>query len=128
MTALTHATRTNLIKWPSILLALSLLGACAGGTKSIPMTIQSDPLGAHVIYQARTAKEGNTDWIYLGKTPLDIKQSIPKKQLKSAEAFRMRVMKDGYSDQIRDWTGNDLRDEIEEKGRLFWNPRMVPSS
>ena len=39
----------------------------------------------------------------------------------------MQVMKDGYNDQIRDWTGKDLGKEIDEKGRLFWNPRMVPS-
>ena len=120
-------SKTSTIKWLSLLVAAFLLSAC-GGKRSIPMTIQSDPLGAYVTYQVRSNADTRSDWIFLGKTPLDIKRSIPKKTLKKAEAFRMRVMKEGYSEQIRDWTGQDLRDEIEEKGRLFWNPRMVPAS
>lgn len=119
-------TKSTITKWASLLVALFLLSAC-GGKKTIPMTVQSDPLGAYVTYQVRRKDDKRSDWVFLGKTPLDIKRAIPKKTLKKAEAFRMRVMKDGYNDQVRDWTGKDLGAEIDEKGRLFWNPRMVPS-
>ncbi len=117
--------KRSVIKWTTLTLALFVLAGCAG-KRTIPMTVQSDPLGAYVTYQVR-GNESIGDWVFLGKTPLDIKRAVPRKQLKKAEAFRMRVMKEGYSEQIRDWTGDDLREEIDEKGRLFWNPRMVPN-
>lgn len=115
-------------KSASAILMLTLLSAC-GGTKSVPMTIQSEPLGAHVTYQVHSALEGTTqDWSYLGTTPLDIKRKISTKQLRRAQAFRVRVLKDGFSDQVRDWNGKEINEEIDEKGHVYWNPKLVPSS
>ena len=112
----------------SAALVMVLLTAC-GGTKSVPMTIQSEPLGAHVTYQVNSELKGTTqDWIYLGTTPLDIKRKISNKQLKKAQAFRVRVIKDGFSDQVRDWNGKEIKAEIDEKGHVYWNPKLVPNS
>lgn len=119
---------TNIVKIITIALSMLLLAAC-GGTKTIPLTIQSDPLGAHVALQVNSSVKGTPkEWIYLGKTPLDIKRKINTKQLKNAQAFRFKMMKDGYSDQIRDWNGKDIKSELREKGHLFWNPKMVLSN
>lgn len=103
---------------------LGLAGGCASN-QTIPIKVQSDPLGAYVVYQKKA--EGDGDWIYLGKTPLNIQRNIGEKGLKKNESLRLRIMKDGYNDQIRDWTRDDVDTEISEKEHLFWNPRLVPS-
>lgn len=110
-------------------LTLGVLVALAGcaSSESVPFSIQSDPLGGHVIYQVNTQeKNSSKDWVYLGKTPIDIKREISRRDLKKAEAFRIKVFKNGYHDQIRDWNGEEIEEEIDEKGHLFWNPKLVP--
>ena len=100
-------------------------GGCASN-KALPMKIQSDPLGAYVVYQEKTSSSSdNADWIYLGKTPLNIQRPIDNK-IDKDDSLRLRVMKDGYNDQIRDWSGDDIETEMDELGHLFWNPRLVP--
>ncbi|MFT7529502.1 MAG: hypothetical protein ACI9FD_000505, partial [Gammaproteobacteria bacterium] len=82
-----------MIKTLFIATSLLLLGGCAS-TKILPMTIQSDPLGAHVLYQVQSKVKGSagtTDWIYLGLTPLDVRREVGKTQLKKADAFILKV-------------------------------------
>lgn len=118
----------HVVKNALALSALLMLTACAG-SRSVPLTIQSDPLGGHVVYQVQSNVKGtNEDWIHLGQTPIDVKRTISSKQLRHAEAFRIKIIKDGYSDQVRDWNGDEIKAEIQEKGHVFWNPKMVPSS
>ena len=107
-------------------MTLSMAG-CATGPITVPITIQSDPLGGHVTYQMPTTeKGGSNDWIYLGKTPIDLKQVVDGDQLKKAQAFRVKVFKGGYNDQVRDWSEDEIEEAIEEKGHIFWNPKLVP--
>lgn len=116
------------IKVGALLSTVLLVSACAG-SRSVPMTIQSDPLGGHVVYQVQSSLKGTSDdWVYIGQTPIDIKRTIRNKQLRKAQAFRIKIMKDGYSDQVRDWNGVEFKEEIREKGHVFWNPKLVPSS
>ncbi len=110
-------------------LAAAVLGGCAS-TRVVPFTVQSDPLGAHVVYQVQSEVRGTGgahDWIYLGVTPIDIRREIGNTQLRKADAFVLRVMKEGYLDQQRSWTGPEMLDELSTKKRVFWNPRLVPS-
>lgn len=108
-----------------------LLGGCAA-TRVVPFTVQSDPLGAHVLYQVQTPSAANTaranDWIYLGLTPVDVRREIGKALFGKSEAFVLRVVKERYLDQQKSWTGDELADEVRSKGRVFWNPRLVPAS
>lgn len=103
---------------------LGMLSGCAS-VQNIPMTVQSDPLGAHVLYQVRGAVAGSGDWIYLGVTPVDVNRAISSKNLNDADAFILRIVKEGYLDQVREWSGAALSQEIDDKGRVFWNPRLV---
>ena len=106
---------------------LSMLTACGGGTVTVPITVQSYPLGGHVTYQLPpSADVGSTDWIYLGKTPIDLNQSVDKARLRKAQSFRVKVFKDGYNDQVRDWSEAEIKEEINEKGHVYWNPKLVP--
>ena len=117
------------IKWFSLLLAIILSAACAGKTTIVPITIQSVPLGGHVTYQLPPGADGgSTDWIYLGKTPIDLKQMVDRKQLQKAQAFRVKIFKNGYHDQVRDWSEDEIESEVEEKGTIFWSPKLVPNS
>lgn len=114
-------------KWLFLLPAIVLLTACAGGSTTVPITIQSNPLGSHVTYQLpSSARGGKTDWIYLGKTPIDLKQNVDKSQLRKAQAFRVKIFKDGYNDQVRDWSEEEIDAAVKEKGHIFWNPKLVP--
>lgn len=108
--------------------AVLLLSACAGNSAvTVPITIQSDPLGGHVTYQLPPGVDGgSTDWIYLGKTPIDLDQPVDKGRLEEARSFRVKVFKDGYNEQVRDWSEQEIEDAIDEKGHIFWNPKLVP--
>ena len=119
----------SLLKWLPLLALIVLSAACVGGSTVVPITIQSDPLGGHVTYQLpSSAKGGSTDWIYLGKTPIDLKQNVDKKKLRESQAFRVKIFKGGYSDQVRDWSEEEIEVEIKEKGHIFWNPKLVPNA
>ena len=109
-----------------MLITVALSSGCASN-KNLPMKVQSDPLGAYVVYQKHSGTS-DADWIYLGKTPLNIQRSIGDRKLNKDESLRLRVMKDGYSDQVRDWSASDIEQDIDQMGHLFWNPRLVPGN
>ncbi len=111
------------------LISTAVVG-CGSPVKTVPFKVQSDPLGAYVMYQVQDDAEDarDFDWIFLGNTPVDTRRAIPKRQLKRADSFMIRVMKEGYLDQQKAWTGDQLVDESKSKGAVFWNPRLVPSN
>ncbi len=124
MKSMTVKSKSIFVLVAMTVLALLMTG-CAT-TRSIPFTVQSDPLGAFVMYQVKSPHEANTtDWIYLGNTPLDVRREISNVNLKRADAFVLRIMKEGYFDQQKEWKGTTLIDESKQKGRIFWNPRLI---
>ena len=123
--------KTNtLLKNALVLTTVGFLAACGSAVKTVPMKIQSDPLGAHVLFQVQADKEDirSYDWIYLGSTPVDTRRAVNKRDLKKADAFMIRVIKEGYLDHEKAWTGKQMVKESKSKGAVFWNPRLVPSS
>ena len=112
---------------------LLLTGLCAmlvtgcSSRHNVPFNIQSDPLGAYVMFQIKNDEGAKTDWIYLGNTPLITTRQYSKDQLQNRNSVVLRVMKEGFFDQTKVYKGESLRDESKEKGRVFWNPRLVKS-
>jgi hypothetical protein len=106
------------------------LTACGSTVKTVPLTIQSDPLGAYVLFQVQADRKDDRsyDWIFLGNTPIKTRRSVLKKDLENADAFIVKVIKDGYLDQQKAWTGQQLVNEAKSKGTVFWNPRLVPAN
>ena len=105
--------------------------ACASNSvKTVPLRVQSDPLGAYVLFQvqADVKDQRSFDWVYIGNTPLDTRRSVWKKDLDDADAFVLRIMKEGYIDQQKAYTGEQLVNEAKSKGVVFWNPRLVPAN
>ena len=118
------------IKNLSLAILLVVMSGCASSVKTVPFKVQSDPLGAYVLYQVQADQndEQNYDWIYLGNTPLDIRRTVASRDLKRADAFVIRVMKEGYLDQRKAWTGEQIVKEAKKKGAVFWNPRLIPAN
>ena len=125
--------QTNLIGF-SRLLALIIVGVfatgCAPKIKTVPLTIQSDPMGAYVLFQVQADRNDvrSYDWVYIGNTPLKTRRSVLKSDLDDADAFIVRVMKEGYLDQEKAYTGQQMVSEAKSKGTVFWNPRLVPAN
>ena len=111
-------------------IAVALLAGCATTVKTVPFTVQSDPLGAYVLFQVQADHNDKRsyDWIFLGTTPLDTRRTVYKKDLDNADAFIIRVMKDGYLDQEKSWTGQQIVREAKSKGTVFWHPKLVPGN
>lgn len=113
----------KLINRLSAALTVSLVVGCAS-SQSIPLTINTDPLGAYVLLQVQQQKsEVEADWIFLGNTPVDITRDLI---LGDTEQVKIRVVKEGYFDQTRQWQTKQLKKEVKQQQRLFWNPRLVP--
>jgi hypothetical protein len=126
-------TRTNLarlFRLSTLVVAGILATGCAPTVKTVPLTIQSDPMGAYVLFQVQADRKDvrSYDWVYIGNTPLKTRRSVLKSELEDADAFIVRVMKEGYLDQEKAYTGQQMVSEAKSKGTVFWNPRLVPAN
>lgn len=104
-------------------MALAVLVVAMTGcssTQAINFKVHSEPEGAHVIY-----RESDQRWVYLGVTPLDVIEVVPDERLEGDSTISLKVMRCGYLDQEKEWTGEDLDREIDQKGQVFWTPRMI---
>lgn len=119
------ATKTAMIF--SVAAVLGLLSGCAS-TKTIPVKVQSDPLGAYVLMKHKGDENGESDWIFLGNTPLTTQRRIHKEDLADSQVLVLRLLKEGYLDQTKEWHGSELRRIGKDDGQLFWNPKLVPSN
>lgn len=120
---------SKVIKVFVALFSMALLAACGGKNVVLPLKVQSDPLGAHVIYQIQSndAEQATADWIYLGSTPISSRKNVKTKQLDSKNTLVIKVLKEGYLNQEKAWSLTDVRKEAKDKGTVFWNPRLVPA-
>jgi len=107
--------------------ALAIASGCAS-TTTIPMKVQSDPLGAYVMMKHKGTGSTEADWIYLGNTPLTTQRRFHKDDLTHSQVVVLRLMKEGYLEQTKEWHGEELREVEDGYGQLFWNPKLVPAN
>ncbi|MDZ7839241.1 MAG: hypothetical protein U5R46_00240 [Gammaproteobacteria bacterium] len=114
----------------AIVIMASVLGLVAGcaSSRTIPMSVQSDPLGAYVVMKYKGDDNAESDWIFLGNTPLTTQRRFHKDHLTSNQILVLRLLKDGYLEQTKEWRGEELDEIRKDDGRLFWNPKLVPSN
>ncbi len=103
----------------AVFLGVLSLSGCASN-QQINLNVHTEPEGAHIIYRI-----DNNRWTYLGVTPLDTIEVIHEDDLKDNHTFSMKAMRCGYLEQGKVWTGEELLDENDAKGMIFWTPRLI---
>ncbi len=107
--------------------ATLLLSSCAS-KEAVKIKIHTDPEGSHIVY--RVADDYQTDdapWIYLGVTPYQGVTQIDKSSFDKSDTITFKVMRHGYLDQVKKWTGAQFQEEHDREGMMFWAPRLVKS-
>jgi len=109
------------------LCALGLLTGCGAGVQSVRFKVNSEPEGGHVIYRHLADGGQGADWIYLGRTPLQVVRQYRAEDLEAKDRVSLKVLRDGYLEQVREWDGATLKAISDEQGVVIWAPRLVPS-
>ncbi|MFC1665074.1 hypothetical protein ACFL17_05520 [Pseudomonadota bacterium] len=116
------------LKYAVLIAVAVILGACASNAKvvSLPISVQSHPLGAYVLLQVRNPDSLNKDdWIFVGNSPVTVTREYHKGVFEKTHSIRIKIVKEGYFSQTKEWSGDSLEKETEEKGKVFWNPKLV---
>lgn len=107
------------------LTGVTSLSSCAS-KEAINLKIHTDPEGSHIVY--RVVQEDvreNPQWTYLGVTPYQGITLIDSGAFDDDDTISFKVMRHGYLDQTREWTGGQFMEEYEKNDVLFWTPRLV---
>lgn len=111
-----------------LLLSLLLLGGC-GSRGYINLKIHSEPEGSFLVYKIDKLKtDKQAPWIYLGQTPFAGVSLIAEDELDSGDRVSFKLMRNGYLDQVKEWSGEQFLDEHDEQGMIFWTPRLIKSN
>lgn len=113
------------VKLSVVVVLMGVLAGCAS-SRTIPMKVQSDPLGAYVFMKHKEGGGSESDWVFLGNTPLTTQRQFEKDSLGKSDVFVLRLLKDGYLEQIKEWQGREIRGIGQDDQPLFWNPKLVP--
>ncbi len=114
---------------PAALITLVMLTACSSATKTVKLKIHSQPEGAYIVYKVTGAEiPCGGEWIYLGNTPFRGVHQFNEDELEDADKITIKVMRQGYADQIIQWDGPGFWDEAVEKGVIFWAPELIPEA
>ena len=72
--------------------------ACGSNKRDISMNIQSDPLGAYTLMQVKYSGQENSDWVYLGPTPVTMDRTL---DLDKATEVSLKVIRPGFFEQVK---------------------------
>lgn len=119
--------RTRRVALWALLFGCLALSSCAS-TETISLKIHSDPEGAHIVYRVvENELVSDSRWIYLGMTPYRGVTLMDSGSFDDEDTISFKVMRHGYLDQVKEWTGEQFIDEYEAAEVLFWAPRLVKS-
>ncbi len=109
----------------SLLAAAVLLSSCSS-PKAMNVKIHTDPEGSHIVYQvANDYRNDDAPWLYLGVTPYQGVTMMNSSAFDDTDTITFKVMRHGYLDQAKKWTGERFLEEYEREGMMFWAPRLV---
>ena len=111
-----------------LVIVVLFLTACSSNPKghNLPISVQSDPLGAYVLLQIHNPNAtNNKDWIFVGNTQVTFTREFHKEVFDQGHSVSIKLVKGGYFSQTKEWSGESLQKEKEEKGKVFWNPKLV---
>lgn len=110
------------IKISSLIIACLLITACGSNQKNISMKLHSDPLGAYALMQVKYKGKEDSDWIYLGPTPVIQDKKI---SLDGATTVSLKVIRPGFYEQVKSWKAKDFVKEHRQKKGILWVPNMI---
>jgi hypothetical protein len=106
----------------SALFICLLISACGSNKKTVSLNLHSDPLGAYALLQVKYKGEEDSDWIFLGPTPVSIDKSI---RMDGASSVSLKVIRPGFFEQIKTWKAKDFIKEQRRNKEIVWVPNMV---
>jgi len=98
------------------------LTACGPNKRDVSMKIHSDPLGAYALMQVKYSGNENSDWIYLGPTPITLDKSII---MDDAVEVSLKVIRPGFFEQTKSWKPREFVKEHSKQGGILWVPSLV---
>ena len=106
----------------SALLICLMVSACSSNKKTVSLKLHSDPLGAYALLQVKYKGEADSDWIFLGPTPVSIDKSI---RMDGASSVSLKVIRPGFFEQVKTWKAKDFIKEQRRNKEIVWIPNMV---
>ncbi len=98
------------------------ISACGSNKKTVSLNLQSDPLGAYASLQVKYKGEEDSDWLFLGPTPITIDKSI---RMEGASSVSLKVIRPGFYQQVKTWNAKDFIKEKRRNKEMVWVPNMV---
>ncbi|MBX2850016.1 MAG: hypothetical protein KTR16_16945 [Acidiferrobacterales bacterium] len=105
-----------------LVFVLAALTACGPSKRDVSMKIHSDPLGAYALMQVKYSGNENSDWIFLGPTPVTMDKTII---MDNAVEVSLKVIRPGFYEQVKSWKPNDFIREHSRQDGILWVPNMV---
>lgn len=112
----------NTLKFLTIAVVAIMLSACGSSKKNFAMKIHSDPLGAYVLMQVKYKGDENSDWLFLGPTPVVLEKAL---NFSNASTVSLKVIRPGFYEQIKTWKAKDFAKEHKKYNKISWVPNMV---
>ena len=114
---------SNYIKTSLVILMTTLIVGCGSvGRKEVPLSVYSDPLGAYALLKVDYSDNRDSDWIFLGATPVKISKSI---DFKKAKKVSLRVIREDFVEQTKTWSAKEFHKLSANNSKVFWSPAMI---
>jgi len=106
----------------TIAIACLIIAACGSNKRQVPISVLSDPLGAYAMIQVEYKEQDNSDWIFLGPTPVTLNRTI---KFDGATRVSIKVIKEGFFEQTKSWEAKKFLSEYKDKNKVIWTPSLV---
>ncbi len=117
-------SKIKMIQIILFVLAIFLLGGCGKTIHPVKMVVHSDPQGGYVLYKAPSTYG---QWIYLGSTPVKTVQMVDEETMTENSKFALRILRNGFHEQMKEWDGETFLEMFEGQGKVFWTPHLIRS-
>ena len=72
--------------------------------------------------QVKEKGNENSDWIFLGPTPVITNKKVT---FKDATSVSLKVIRPGFYEQVKTWSVKDFLKEHRQNDKIQWVPNMV---
>ncbi len=110
-----------------LFVSLLMVSACAD-KKTVRFKINSVPKGAHILYKVDGGDSPcQGQWLYLGNTPWQGVRQLSEDDVEEADKIILKILHNGYHEQVKEWDGVGFWEEVEERDVIFWTPELIPN-